>query len=59
MVLRIKNPDIQLRRIAYPPEQIPPSPSLGVIDGGALLVEEWGRKSGYSSGGYAIRLHGV
>jgi hypothetical protein len=34
-------------------------PSLGVIDGVALLVEEWGRRSGYSSGGYAIRLHGV
>ena len=38
-VLRIKNPDIQLRRIAYPPEQIPPSPSIGVIDEVASLVE--------------------
>ena len=28
------------RRIAYPPEQIPPSPSLGVIDAVASLVEE-------------------
>ena len=56
-VLRIKNPDIQLRRITYPPKQIPPSPSLGVIDGVALLVEEWGRRSGYSSGGYVIRLN--
>ena len=49
----------RLRRITYPPKQIPPSPSLGVIDGVALLVEEWGRRSGYSSDGYVIRLHGV
>ena len=42
-VLRIKNPDIRLRRITYTPEHIPPSPSIGVIDEVASLVEEWGR----------------
>ena len=46
-VLRIKNPHIRLRRIAYPPEQIFLLPSLGVIDRVASLVEEWGRRSGY------------